>query len=233
MTAPPPASLRERLPHSIQWLSEVAPVLLLALLLPSCGLLNLGLLKLKFGCLPEGSMVDTVNGPVRVESLNAGDTVTGFGGGQVQIRQIHQYREDPASSRYLTISFANGSQISASPRHRIDGTPAQQLKVGDLCGGQAVTRIEVLRGVARSFDLLTQDPGYRMGGIPVNSMIEEMLSLLVRKGISPGASPRHPHRPQAQGSPVFPAVPQRESLDSPLESATAAAQDQAQSGDAQ
>lgn len=151
------------------------PILLTALLLPSCSLLGLGMLKLRFGCLPEGARIDTAAGPVKIETLKAGDTVTGFGGSQVTISQIHQYREDPATSHYLTICFSNGSHISASPKHRIDGTPAEELKIGDRCGGETVTRIDDLHGVSRSFDLLTEDPGYRVGGIPVNSMIEEML----------------------------------------------------------
>jgi hypothetical protein len=29
-------------------------------------------------------------------------------------------------------------------------------------------------GIKRSYDLLTEDEGYRIDGIPVNSMIEEM-----------------------------------------------------------
>lgn len=37
-----------------------------------------------------------------------------------------------------------------------------------------MTRIESLGGVSRSFDLLTEDAGYRIAGIPVNSMISEM-----------------------------------------------------------
>jgi hypothetical protein len=154
----------------------IVPVLLIALLLPSCNLLNLGLLKLRFGCLPEGSKIDTAAGPVKIENLKAGDTITGFSGSQVVVSQIHQYRVDPTSSRYLTISFSNGSHVSASPRHRIDGTPAGDLKIGDHCGGEIVTGVEVMRGVSRSYDLLTEDAGYRVGGIPVNSMIEEMLS---------------------------------------------------------
>lgn len=132
-------------------------------------------MKLQFGCLPEGSRIDTAAGPVKIEKLKAGDTITGFNGSQVHISQIHQYREDPATSRYLTISFSNGSTVSASPRHRIDGTPAAELEIGDHCGGEIVTRIDALQGVSRSFDLLTEDSGYRIGGIPVNSMIEEML----------------------------------------------------------
>lgn len=147
--------------------------------LPSCNLigtaLGLGLAKLQFGCLPEGTRIDTTSGPVKVEDLKSGDLITGFHGDPVRITQIHQYREDPATSRYLTVHFANGSSFSVSPRHRIDGTPAAELNVGEQCGSHLVTRIEPLHGVSRSFDLLTEDSGYRIAGIPVNSMILEML----------------------------------------------------------
>ena len=154
-------------------------VLACTLLLPSCRLigtaLGLGLAKLQFGCLPQGTRIDTAKGPVAIENLKTGDTITGFSGTQVHITQIHQYQEDPATSRYLTIRFANNSAVSASLRHRIDGIPAANLHVGDVCGSQTVTGIENRKGVSRSFDLLTEDTGYRIGGIPVNSMIEEML----------------------------------------------------------
>jgi len=149
------------------------------LALPSCRLLGpalgLGMMKLQFGCLPQGTKIDTPDGPVRIENLKSGDTVVGFGGSQVQITQIHQYQEDPATSRYLTIHFANGATVSASLKHRVEGVPASDLKVGDVCASQVITRIESRKGVSRSFDLLTGDSGYRIGGIPVNSMIEEMM----------------------------------------------------------
>jgi Hint domain len=132
------------------------------------------LVKLQFGCLPQGTLIDTERGPVRIESLKSGDTVIGFHGASVQITQIHQYREDPATSRYITLHFSNGSKVSVSPPHRINHVPASSLQVGDTCGSLTVSRVESLHGVARSFDLLTEDPGYRIGGIPVNSMIEEM-----------------------------------------------------------
>lgn len=150
-----------------------------ALLLPSCNLigtaLGLGLAKLQFGCIPEGTLIDTAGGPVKIETLKSGDSICGFNGKPVRITQIHQYREDPATSRYLTIHFTHGESVSTSPRHRIDGIPAAKLRVGDTCGSQTVTRVESVQGVSRSFDLLTEDPGYRIAGIPVNSMIEEML----------------------------------------------------------
>ena len=112
---------------------------------------------------------------MKIETLRTGDTVIGYGGGPVRIRQIHQYQEDPASSHYLTVYFDNGSVVSASPKHRIDGIPVEELEAGGSCGGRTVVRIGSLPGVSRSFDLLTDDSGYRIGGIPVNSMIEEML----------------------------------------------------------
>jgi hypothetical protein len=161
------------------WLVFAFPAIACACLLASCNLigtaLGLGLAKLQFGCLPQGTPIDTAAGPVKIESLRSGDVVTGFHGNPVRVTQIHQYHEDPATSTYLSIHFANGSVVRTSPRHRIDGIPACELDVGESCGSQTVSRIETLRGVSRSFDLLTEDPGYRIAGIPVNSMIEEML----------------------------------------------------------
>lgn len=151
------------------------PLALFPLAPPSCNLLmSAGMIKLQFGCLPEGTLIDTADGAVKIEDLKTGDAITGFRGKTVRIAQIHQYREDPATSRYLTVHFADGSAVSASPRHRIAGIPAKDLKAGDACASQVVTRVETLRGVSRSFDLLTEDAGYRIDGIPVNSMIEEM-----------------------------------------------------------
>jgi hypothetical protein len=146
--------------------------------LSSCNLIgpavSMGLVKLQFGCLPEGTLIDTAAGPVEIEDLKSGDVVTGFHGSPVLVTQIHQYQEDPATSRYLTVHFDNGSAVSASPRHRICGTPAGELDAGERCGSHVVARVEALHGVSRSFDLLTEDPGYRIAGVAVNSMIAEM-----------------------------------------------------------
>ena len=159
------------------WL-RLLVLLLVVLAIPSCNLigtaLGLGMAKLQFGCLPEGTLIDTPQGAIPIEQLETGDSVIGFSGTPVRVNQIHQYHEDPATSRYITLYFDNGQFVSASPRHRIDGVEASRLKVGDVCGECTVTRIENLRGVSRSFDLLTEDEGYRIAGIPVNSMIGEM-----------------------------------------------------------
>ncbi len=146
--------------------------------LVSCSLLRsavgLGMVKLQFGCLPQGILIDTPNGPVPVEQLKAGDPVIGYHGEVVVIRQRHEYLEDATQARHLKVIFNGGEEIRLSPRHRICGTPASDLKPGDKVGDHIVARVDRLGGVSRSFDLLTDDAGYRIQGIPVNSMIREM-----------------------------------------------------------
>ncbi|MDA0767587.1 MAG: Hint domain-containing protein [Verrucomicrobia bacterium] len=148
------------------------------LLLGGCSLFNtvvgVGLVKLRFGCLVEGTLIDTPEGPVAVEDLETGAVVIGYAGVPVVVRQVHQYREDPALLLHLTVRFEEGAAIQLSRRHRIEGVAAEELRVGDEVGLRVVSAVDSLGGVTRSYDLLTEDAGYRIGGIPVNSMIEEM-----------------------------------------------------------
>lgn len=163
---------------------QFSPALLLGLaalaclLLNSCGLfrtaVGVGMIKIRFGCLVEGSPIDTPTGPVLVENLHTGDRIIGFDGALCTVLQVHQYHEDVATSRHLTVRFSDGAEIQLSPRHRIAGIPAGELVPGDRVDGHVVIEVRPLGGVARSFDLLTEDQGYRIHGIPVNSMIEEM-----------------------------------------------------------
>lgn len=147
------------------------------------------MVKLRFGCLAEGTRIDTPTGPVAVGKLKTDDLVIGFGGEPVAVLQIHQYPEDAAASRHLTVNFADGAEIQLSRRHRINGTPAGQLEPGDRINGHLVTGVSSLSGVSRSFDLLTEDQGYRIHGIPVNSMIEEMARCSsMRPQLSEGAN---------------------------------------------
>ncbi len=161
-------------------ISRLVPVFLLALAtLSGCGLIgpavSIGLIKLHFGCLPEGSVIDTPTGPRAIETLATGDQVVGYSGEPVVVLQVCQYLEDPKTSAYLAVHFDGGDIIPLSPRHRIAGTPAAELQPGMEIGGRTVSEVSPVTGVARSFDLLTSDEGYRIHGIPVNSMIEEML----------------------------------------------------------
>ena len=161
--------------------SLLVSILLLSLgsfSLVSCGLLSnavgLGLMKLQFGCLPEGTLIDGPDGAVPIEELKAGDRVIGYGGEVVVVQQRHEYLEDATQVRHLKVIFEGGEEVALSPRHRIGGIPARELKAGAKVGDRIVDRVERLGGVSRSYDLLTEDAGYQIQGVPVNSMIREM-----------------------------------------------------------
>ncbi len=132
-------------------------------------------LKLIFSCLPEGTQIDTPNGSQSVESLKAGDKVIGYSGKSVTVKQIHEYDEDAKAAKFMTVEFHNGAKVNLCEMHRIGGVRAINLKPGDkISAGQTVKSITRYVGVEISYDLLTDDAGYRIGGIPVNSMIGEM-----------------------------------------------------------
>ena len=137
--------------------------------------LRLAPLKLMLVCIPEHTPVDTPDGPKPIELIRPGDSVIGFEGQAVRVLQIHAYAEDPNSKRFLRIEFENGAIVRLCDMHRIDGIRSKKVKVGDRIDDQIVKSIEVFGGVERSYDLLTEDDGYQISGLPVNSMIEEMI----------------------------------------------------------
>lgn len=143
-----------------------------------CNLIGLGakvaLIKLTFGCLPEGIYLDTPTGPAALQALQVGDTVIGYSGNPVCILQKHTYLEDEQQAKYLRIVWADGSEVSTSGRHRIGGVMARDIQVGDMIAGKVVAATHTFHGVGTSYDFLTEDAGYQINGIPVNSMIGEM-----------------------------------------------------------
>jgi len=152
------------------------------LLLGVCGCGLLGLVgaalpyagaKMYFACVPEGTAVDTPSGPRAIEALNAGELVIGFEGNPVRVLQKHAYLESPETV-FLRLAFAGAVTVEVCRQHRIEGIRAGDIRVGQKLAGHVVTRIEPYTGVSRSYDLLTEDAGYRIQGIAVNSMIEEM-----------------------------------------------------------
>ena len=91
----------------------------------------------------------------------------------MRILQKHSYLEDPETI-FLRISFADGASVDLCGMHRVAGIRAREIQLGQTIAGRQVTGIESRRGETRSYDLLTEDAGYRIHGVPVNSMIEEM-----------------------------------------------------------
>ncbi len=129
--------------------------------------------KMMFTCIPEHTYVDTPQGSRPIEDFAAGEMVIGFNGKPVRVLQKHSYLEDPAST-FLRITFSDGAKVDLCGMHRLDGVRAGRLRVGQTIAGREVVSIETYSGQTHTFDLLTEDAGYRIQGVPVNSMIEEM-----------------------------------------------------------
>ena len=91
----------------------------------------------------------------------------------VRVLQKHGYLER-SDSVFLKITFASGEVVDLCGMHRLAGIRARELRVGQVVTGRRVSAIESRRGVTHSYDLLTEDAGYQIHGVPVNSMIEEM-----------------------------------------------------------
>jgi hypothetical protein len=159
------------LPTALAYLMALTGCNLIAPLLNAA--LPLAGIKFAFSCMPEHVMVDTPTGSQRVGSLTAGEMVIGYEGNPVRVLQKHTYMEDPATE-FLTIRFSDGAEVEVCGMHRVAGVRARNLKPGDIVAGRRVVSVSRHSGEKRSCDLLTEDKGYRVGGVPVNSMIEEM-----------------------------------------------------------
>jgi hypothetical protein len=164
-------------------------------LLPLCGCGLIGPLvgaaapyagiKLMFMCIPEHAMIDTPSGPRPIEQFQAGDLVIGYGGKPVRILQKHSYLENPETV-FLRIGFSDGASVDLCGMHRVAGIRAGGIRIGQTIAHRKVTSIEPHHGEIHSFDLLTEDAGYQMHGVPVNSMIEEMNRAAATRGRSVG-----------------------------------------------
>ncbi len=130
--------------------------------------------KIMFGCIPEGTSIDTPDGDGfnTIENIKVGDKVIGYNGKPVKVLQKHSYLENKEELRFYSIKFKDSdgkeSEVNVSDSHRVRGVCAKNITHADI------TSKEVYKGVERSYDLLTEDKGYQIDGIPVNSMIEEM-----------------------------------------------------------
>lgn len=140
--------------------------------------IRVGAIKLAFSCLPEGTKIDTPEGPRPVESILPGDLVIGYGGTPVRVLQKHGYTEDPQPERFYRIAFTNGAVVDLCDMHRLAGSRARTLSPGREIAGLTIESVATYGGVERSYDLLTEDQGYQIDGVPVNSMIAEMAEAL-------------------------------------------------------
>jgi hypothetical protein len=124
-------------------------------------------------CIPKGVKIDGVNGGINVEDIKPGDMVIGYDGNPVRVLQLHSYLEDPTSERFYEVEFNNGAKVNVCDKHKIKGIASEDITEGVLSK-------RVYSGVEFSYDLLTEDLGYRIQGIPVNSMTGEMAEMITK-----------------------------------------------------
>ena len=129
-------------------------------------------------CIPEGTFIDVDDGyAVNIRDIQVGQIVVGYNGERVRVTQKHEYLEDPTQNRFLHITFDDGAEIDLCDMHRVDGVRSKDLKVGDKVGEREVIEILTYADIHTSYDLLTEDPGYQINGVPINSMIEELAEM--------------------------------------------------------
>jgi hypothetical protein len=143
------------------------------------GLVKTGaMVKVAMACIPEGTQIDTPDGGAPIEEIKAGDFVIGMDGKDDEVLQVHQYKEDPEPVRFATVTFDDGSTVDCCDKHRISGKRTENYKPQDRVGSRKITGIDWYNGVSRSYDLLTATGGYRINGVPVNTMIPEMADMI-------------------------------------------------------
>ena len=143
------------------------------------GLVQTGVsVKGMMACIPEGTKIDTFVGEIAIEDIKVGDFVRGLDNKKDEVLQVHQYKEDPKPVRFVTITFDGWRKVNCCDKHRISGKRAEDYRLQDDVGNREITSVEWYNGVNRSYDLLTASGGYRINGVPVNTMIPEMAEMI-------------------------------------------------------
>jgi hypothetical protein len=137
-------------------------------------------IKVAMLCMPGYQEIDTPNGPVPIEELRGGDYVIGYDNTVKRIEQLCSYVEKP-ESEFLEFTLADGGKITVCGPHKILDIPAREWVIGSEMNGVKIVDITKVTGITTSYDLLTDVGGYRIAGIPVNSMIPEMITQTIKQ----------------------------------------------------
>ena len=143
------------------------------------GVGTIAMAKVFLMCIPSGETIDTVDGKKLIDDISPNDKIIGFNGDEVIVFQKHSYKENPEIKRFVKIQFDDNSSISLCDKHRVNHIESQNVKVGDCINKKTVVSIQYFGGVEISYDLLTSDAGYQMNGVPVNSMIPELIEKII------------------------------------------------------
>ena len=129
-------------------------------------------------CMPGDQCIDTPTGPKAIKDLKGGDSVIGYDGEVAFIAQACSWNQNPLRT-FLTITREDGSSFTVCDDHKIMGIPAMEWVEGAELAGSLIKSIEESTGLLTSYDILTNQGGYRINGIPVNSMIPEIVMQVV------------------------------------------------------
>ncbi|MEX2548487.1 MAG: Hint domain-containing protein [Chloroflexota bacterium] len=129
-------------------------------------------------CLARGTLIDTPNGMVPVESLGVGDLVWTLdaNGRRVAMPLLRTGSTPvPASHRVVHLVLNDGRELWVSPGHALaDGRAAGDLRVSDLVDGATVLTAELLPYAGgATFDVLPDGPTgfYWANGILLSSTL--------------------------------------------------------------
>ena len=134
--------------------------------------------SLALSCMPGDQCIDTPTGPKAIKDLKGGDSVIGYDGEVAFIAQACSWNQNPLRT-FLTITREDGSSFTVCDDHKIMGIPAMEWVEGAELAGSLIKSIEASTGLLTSYDILTNQGGYRINGIPVNSMIPEIVMQVV------------------------------------------------------
>lgn len=129
-------------------------------------------------CMPGDQCIDTPTGPKAIKDLKGGDAVIGYDGNVAFIAQACSWNQDPLRT-FLKITREDGSSFTVCDDHKVMGIPAMEWVEGAELAGSKIKAIEKTTGLLTSYDILTNQGGYRINGIPVNSMIPEIIMQVV------------------------------------------------------
>jgi len=130
-------------------------------------------------CMPGNQCIDTPTGPKAIQDLKGGDIVIGYDGREAFIMQACSWNQDPTRT-FLTITREDGTAFTVCDDHKILGIPAMEWAEGADMAGSRIKSITASNGLLTSYDILTNQGGYRIAGVPVNSMIPEIIRLAAR-----------------------------------------------------
>lgn len=135
---------------------------------------TLGGAKILVACITEGTIIDTPEGDKSIQDIRAGDTVIGKDGSGVTVLWKYEFNEPPTSDRFIELTFSE-AKITVCDMHKIDGIRAKDMRIGE----KGLVSKKFIEMNKRSYDLLTTgiDGGYRSQGIPLDSMIPELLEV--------------------------------------------------------